>query len=459
MIWQYFLNIVLIFGFLFFWYAAWVSWRENEPRATRNFFLLSLIPIILGVLNGYFYNQNIEDFGPILLIFILSSISILLFPVDLFRKKLEASKPNVQLDERNVMFSRNTLEPGSDKHRAYYAEFPEHKETDEALAKLPGLLSKDALLYDELSFHAADTNFAVVERFSSMVRDEKLGPKTQKSPEEIGVFLKSWLMENGAEQVGFTKLEDYHLYHTAGRHAEYGQEIKSSHTHAIAITVSMSHKHLQYAPAGPTIMESSYKYVEAGKLAVQCADFLRSLGISARPHIDAHYQVICPLVAADAGLGNIGRMGLLMTPKNGPRVRIAVVTCSLELAADSKRNIRAVDHFCRICKKCAQNCPSKAIDMDGKREILGVKRWQISQEKCFAYWKKIGTDCGRCIAVCPYAHPNNFLHNMVRWGIEMSPIFRHFALRMDHWIYGMHPKSKYQGKAIPWESFSKAKNG
>ena len=47
---------------------------------------------------------------------------------------------------------------------------------------------------------------------------------------------------------------------------------------------------------------------------------------TARAHIDGNYQVIAPLVARDAGLGTIGRMGLLMTPELGPRVRLAVVT-------------------------------------------------------------------------------------------------------------------------------------
>ncbi|MFQ6103859.1 MAG: hypothetical protein ACE5OP_06150 [Candidatus Glassbacteria bacterium] len=55
---------------------------------------------------------------------------------------------------------------------------------------------------------------------------------------------------------------------------------------------------------------------------------IRNLGYPARTHIDGNYRVVCPLVARDAGIGEIGRMGLLMTPRLGPRVRIAVV-CGL----------------------------------------------------------------------------------------------------------------------------------
>lgn len=70
---------------------------------------------------------------------------------------------------------------------------------------------------------------------------------------------------------------------------------------------------------------------------MQLAEFMRSIGYPARAHIDGSYRVVCPLVARDAGLGEIGRMGLLMTPELGPRVRIAVVTTDLPLVPDGTR--------------------------------------------------------------------------------------------------------------------------
>ncbi len=76
-------------------------------------------------------------------------------------------------------------------------------------------------------------------------------------------------------------------------------------------------------------MESAHQYVEAARTAIQLAAFIRNLGYDARAHIDGNYQVIAPLVARDAGLGEIGRMSLLITPKHGPRVRLAVVTTNM----------------------------------------------------------------------------------------------------------------------------------
>ena len=81
-------------------------------------------------------------------------------------------------------------------------------------------------------------------------------------------------------------------------------------------------------------MESARRYLDSGAIAVQLALFLKGIGYRARAHIDGNYRVVCPLVARDAGLGEIGRMGILMTPALGPRVRIAVVTTDFPLVPD-----------------------------------------------------------------------------------------------------------------------------
>jgi len=48
--------------------------------------------------------------------------------------------------------------------------------------------------------------------------------------------------------------------------------------------------------------------------------------------------------------------------------------------------------------------------------------------QCFRYWNVIGTDCGRCMVVCPYSHPDNAAHNMVRRAIRRSGFARRMAL-------------------------------
>jgi ferredoxin len=178
-------------------------------------------------------------------------------------------------------------------------------------------------------------------------------------------------------------------------------------------------------------------------MAIQLADLIRRLGYQARAHVDGLYRVICPLVARDAGLGEFGRMGLLMTPRLGPRVRIAVVTTDLPLATDPPApDLTAID-FCLQCRKCADSCPSRAISFGAPEEDEnGVLRWRIDAEACFTLWGRLGTDCARCMAVCPFSHPDNVMHALVRWGIRNNGLFRKGALWMDDLVYGRRPPPK-----------------
>jgi ferredoxin len=196
----------------------------------------------------------------------------------------------------------------------------------------------------------------------------------------------------------------------------------------------MDHRMMQSAPASPTLMESARQYLNAGSIAVQLAVAIRELGYRARAHIDANYQVVCPLVARDAGLGEIGRMGLLMTPQHGPRVRIGVVTTDMPLAESPERAEPSIEKFCRICKKCAKICPSQAIPHGDRGD-----RWKIDSEACFTFWCEAGTDCGRCVITCPYAHPDTPVHRFVRMTIRRSPLLRRLAAPIDDLVYGVKP--------------------
>jgi reductive dehalogenase len=370
-------------------------------------------------------------------------IAIILFIPFRNKKHVKAGKVTTQYDERNIMFSRNELIPGTERFEEYYRNNPDKKSLDDKFREKPGLLSGKATKYHPFKFASAEANFMTVEAFVPYKKEKIEQAKQNINPEELSLYIKKWLKQIGVVSVGITQLQDYHLYSIKGRGEEYGMEIKNNHPFAIAFTVEMDKDMLDMAPNAETIMESSQQYLRAGNIAVQLAMFIRNLGYSALPHFDGNYQVICPVVARDAGLGEFGRMGLLMTPELGPRVRIGVVTTDIPLIVDEYKYEPSVIDFCTICKKCADNCPSRAIMFEPMQEIDGVVRWKINHEACFTYWNIVGTDCGKCIQVCPYAHPDNLLHNLVRSGIKNSYLFANAALKMDDLFYGRKPENKY----------------
>ena len=431
-----------ITALLVFSASALVSWFEREPRAAGRLVLLAGLTcapfLFVGLVN--FPGQDAAAWG---LLALTAGISLALIVPTGSRVRRGNDIPTQRFDERNIMFSRARLEPGTERFESYYRANPGKKNLDDRFREKPGLTAPGATYYDPLSAAAANASFEIVAAFHPLL-DNRPAPVTppQTDPDEMTHFIKQWGKKLGAVSVGVTTLQPYHLYSVIGRGAQYGEAVTLNHRYAIALTVEMNQSPVASAPYAPIVMESAQQYLNAGAIALQLAEFIHQLGYPARAHIDANYRVICPLVARDAGLGEIGRMGLLMTPELGPRVRLAVVTTDLPLTPDARKPDLSVLDFCTRCKKCADTCPSKAIPFDDRAEIDGALRWRINSEACFTYWCAIGTDCGRCMSVCPYSHPDNLMHNLIRSGVRNSWLFRDFALLMDDFLYGRKPNPR-----------------
>ncbi len=429
------IGIIVLTSFLYF---SYLSLKEKEPRAANILFLTSFIfslPFITSALIQFDFRNEVSW---ILLALTLLALLIFITPIK-FRKKQTPEIPQSKVDERNIMFSRRLLKEGDGRFEEYYKKFPDRKLLDDEFRNKPGLLQPGTSYYHKEMFTSADATFSTVDALKFKVEGEINPEKKSYDLEKITTYIKEWTKYLGTLDCGVTELEEYHKYLVTGRNFNYGEEVVLNHKYAIAFTVEMDYEMVKAAPAGPIVMESSKQYLMSGAIAVQLAEFIRQLGYPARAHIDGNYQVICPLIARDAGLGEIGRMGLLMTPNHGPRVRIAAVTTDLPLQIDKRNRDDSVIEFCKDCLKCADTCPSQAIPFDEQKEIDGAVRWQINSEACFTFWYTSGTDCGRCVSVCPYSHEDNLLHNIVRKAIRRSDIVRKAAVPLDDLLYGRKP--------------------
>ena len=427
---------------------ALVSGREGEKRAKNisftiailgagAFFIISAIPasiqlIILGALG----------------IAVLVGIFLFLLPIG--RISMENDSPAMRFDERDIMFARVNLKPGSLEYESYYRMRPENKTIDDRTRAKPGLLSPHAQLANPHLFASPKGSFFLTESLHEAVNGPVAEECMALTSNQMTAYLKDLALYFGALDVGVTPLKPYHVYSHRGRGSRnYGAPIDIVHHYAIAFTVEMDFEMIGASPHAQTVMESARQYVESARVAVQLAATIRALGYPARAHIDGNYQVIAPLVARDAGLGEIGRIGLLMTPRHGPRVRLGVVTTDVDLVPTKRIPAPSVIDFCNICTKCAENCPSKSIPSGPRQQTDSTLRWQIDSETCFHYWNVIGTDCARCMAVCPYSHPNTFSHNLIRWGNERSGAFRRMANGLENLFYGKRPQSR---NAPQWTS-------
>jgi ferredoxin len=431
-------SLLILIGLITFLYLitfAILSLREGERRATAIAFLMAIAlssPFFLATLSTLQVKWVLLG-----MVGAIGSLGLILFILPIGSVERGHDVPPKRFDERDIVFARRRLKPGSPEFEAYYSMRPEKRDIDDKRRALPGLLSTKALKADAYFFAAADASFAITEA----MRDEVDGPVAEErlgfTPAQGTSMIKGLALYYGALAVGICELQPYHVYSHIGRGSgTYGAPISIDHRYAIAFTVEMDYEVMKQAPEAPVVVESARRYVEAATIGLQLGYHIRSMGYPARAHIDGNYRVIAPLVARDAGLGEIGRMGILMTPRLGPRVRLGVVTTDLPLIPDERRYDTSMLDFCRICVKCATNCPSQAIPPEDRLESDGTLRWRINADKCFHYWNVIGTDCGICMSICPYSHPDNWGHNTIRWAIQRSGAARRVALWLDDLFYG-----------------------
>jgi ferredoxin len=370
----------------------------------------------------------------------LGLASLLLLVLPLGRAEQAHERPAARVDERTIMFSRWRLLPGTPQYQAYYQKHPEHQAADDAIRRLPGLLSAHTPLAEPLAFAATDAGFFLTEALREAVDGPVASTRQELSPAAAARYLKHLAHYFGARDCGIAEVQPYQVYSHIGRGSGvYGEPVVLDHPYVLVFTFEMAEEMMRTAPRAQEVMETARQYAEAARTAVQVAAWIRAIGYAARAHIDGNYRLILPLAGRDAGLGEIGRMGLLMTPNLGPRVRLSAVTTTLPLLPDPPGDSSAVLDFCRICKKCAENCPSRAIPTNDRQEIGGALRWKIDAEACFHYWNTAGTDCGRCMQVCPYSHAADPAHNLMRWLVARSGAARRLALRLDDWLYRRKP--------------------
>lgn len=309
-----------------------------------------------------------------------------------------------QFDERDMMFARMALTKDSWQYNDYYLRHPEKKEIDEQLRALPEMGQPGSVMYEEINSKMADAAFG----FLSDIRLHSEGkPAEKKVIADADTFtrrIKGLAKFYHANLVGITRVKKEHYYSHRGRHEEnYGEEVKDNATYAIAFAVAMDREMLMTAPALPEMLATTRGYVEAATIGMVLAYFIRSLGYEARNHMDANYLVSVPNVAVDAGLGEFGRNGMVITKEYGACVRLGVVTTNIPLIPDEKEDF-GVEEFCEQCKRCSLTCPGKAICKDSKYDEAGNMQWNINSEQCYKRFRSLGTDCGICIVNCPFTY-------------------------------------------------------
>jgi epoxyqueuosine reductase len=323
-----------------------------------------------------------------------------------------------RFDERNTAFSRTVWDHEYRSHLMdAMAKAPKRSLEDlEGLALIAGGIYVDATAG---SFHPDYTGYmGHIADFGGLY-----GWDDPVNPEKFPIASAEWMSERikhvarlyGADLVGICKVDRRWVYshsfeRTTGRYARLSLPYK----YAIVLGTKMSWRHLNDSPRPEASAVTALGYSKMAFISASLAKYIRALGYPAVPSGNDTSQNI-PM-AIDAGLGELGRNGLLLTPEYGPRVRICKVFTDLPLVPDAPIDFGIQEH-CESCRICSHSCPVDAIQR-GERttEITsisnrpGILRWVVDVGRCLLYWRENNMDCSNCVAVCPWA-----MHSQRNW--------------------------------------------
>lgn len=264
------------------------------------------------------------------------------------------------------------------------------------------------------------------------------GDQVKESPEEMSRIVKRVARFLGAGEAGICRVHPNWVYSHEFNlltREHYPINIpEDSHT-AIVMAIPMDYEAIRSSPSGVSGAATGLGYSLMAFVANLLAAFIRGLGYRAIP-CGNDTALSIPLAMA-AGLGEGSRMGLLITEKYGPRVRLCKVFTNLPLQVDSYRSFGTLK-FCKTCRKCATHCPSRAIP-DGEMTTegynisnqSGVQKWYVDAEKCFSFWAKNRMDCSICIRTCPFNKTPGMIHDAVRAVIKETTLFNTLFKKLD----------------------------
>lgn len=201
-------------------------------------------------------------------------------------------------------------------------------------------------------------------------------------------ILKKDLLKSGATIVGFALVKDALTDDIA--HLQRAVSIgvdRNLNEETIKLLIGLQKKTLDY------LKRNGYRYL----CIPPDSDRIKGTFVSRLYPLFTH-----KIAATSAGMGWIGKNGLLINPDFGPRLSLATVLTDAPLEAgkpiESSR--------CGDCKLCVEFCPSHAIT--GNEWSRNVPFPELIRfDDCSSHKKRSRAvngkpNCGLCINICPY---------------------------------------------------------
>ena len=220
--------------------------------------------------------------------------------------------------------------------------------------------------------------------------------KNPKSPKKIIKKedleeLEKYAQSINISGIGFTKVPPKLIF----------KDKAIAYENAIILAMNMDNDAMNTAPSKRSLKNVWYTYDKLSVASNKIARFLRKRGFGAHASPPLGGIALYPRLAQEAGMGEFGYSGLLITPFNGPTCRLAAVYVSVENLPMNEENEHSwIRDYCEQCRRCIKECPPGAIYETPIVQEAG-RLTHIDNEKCFPYFGN-NYGCTVCIRVCPF---------------------------------------------------------
>lgn len=326
------------------------------------------------------------------------------------------------------------------------------------------LPSHDPLGRIAMGNHAADVRNVVTTALSKAKKGAVNPTKTEvRDPKVMSRHIKRVAKYLGADVVGIAPVHPSFLYiggrfniqagHVAGSESEGNDAESVAHRYPYAIVAATAWDYDMGRAHRHRIGDAAYHFSQqkAHFVYQALAGYIRELGYN----VLLGAGIPMPLAVA-AGLGEMGRHGMVITKTFGARIHMPdVILTDMPLMPDKPIDLGVPD-FCKVCKKCAITCPTNSIPFGDKVVHNGIEKYKINWLTCYRlrpfaaeHWET----CLTCVTICPYTKPNTWWHKLAVWTLQTSPLpARQLVVRPLKWLddvgWGKIPK-----KRVKWLGF------
>ena len=176
-----------------------------------------------------------------------------------------------------------------------------------------------------------------------------LEPTAEPSGNDVTQSIRDVARELGYSEVGFTRFDRRYVYKVRQ------DDVRRGLPNAICLALEQEHSATQTIPSLDAEVAQGATYKQQAELAKKLVQHIHSLGY--RAQVSGPTWQFGPMIPmfVDAGLGQLGVNGQLLSPHFGSRARLQIIITDARVTYDRARGLRCPEVPARFarCASCA----------------------------------------------------------------------------------------------------------